>query len=103
MKLESVFKQVGIELDEEELYCVDCRNRFLHGALPKNDKFKMLSEDELLFMVSQRLIMLTGCILLKGAGFSGHVNDWGFTEVMKKRQIRESLLVAHLGNAHRVI
>lgn len=103
VKLESVFKQVGIELDEEELYCVDCRNRFLHGALPKNDKFKMLSEDELLFMVSQRLIMLTGCILLKGAGFSGHVNDWGFTEVMKKRQIRESLFVAHLGNAHREI
>lgn len=56
-----------------------------------------------MFMVSQRLIMLTAILLLKKAGFSGMVNDWGFTEVMKRRYINAGRPLRHIGNAHREV
>lgn len=103
VKLESVFEQLGIVLDEEEQYCISCRNQFLHGALPKHDKIKFLTINELVFLVSQRLIMLTAMLLLKKAGFNGLVNDWGYTEVMKLRDIRAGIPLRHVGNAHREV
>lgn len=103
VKLESVFDQLGIILDEEEQYCISCRNQFLHGALPKHDKMKFLTDEELIFMVSQRLIMLTAILLLKKVGYTGIVNDWGFTEVMKLRAINEGRPLRHVGNAHRKV
>lgn len=103
VKLESVFEQLGIELDEEEKICISCRNQFLHGWVPKNKKLSSLTEQELVFMVSQRLIMLTAILLLKKAGFSGMVNDWGFTEVMKRRYINAGRPLRHIGNAHREV
>lgn len=103
VKLESVFEKLGIVLDEEEQYCISCRNQFLHGALPKHDKIKFLTINELVFMVSQRLIMLTAMLLLKKAGYSGLVNDWGYTEVMKLRAIRAGIPLRHVGNAHREV
>lgn len=101
IKLESVFEQLGIVLDEEEEYCISCRNQFLHGALPKSDKIKFLSENELVFMVSHRLIMLTAMLLLKKSGYTGAINDWGYTEVIKRRAISEGRPLRHVGNAHR--
>lgn len=101
VKLESVFEQLGIELDEEEKICISCRNQFLHGWLPKNNKLGPLTEYELVFFVSQRLIMLTTMLLLKKASFSGLVNDWGYTEVVKLRAINEGRPLRHVGNAHR--
>lgn len=101
VKLESVFEQLGIELNKEEQYCISSRNLFLHGSLPKPDKIKFLTENELVFMVSQRLIMLTAMLLLKKAGYAGAVNDWGYTEVAKLRVIREGRPLRHVGNAHR--
>lgn len=103
VKLESVFEQLGIVLNEEEQYCISCRNQFLHGALPKHDKIKFLTINELVFLVSQRLIMLTAMLLLKKAGFNGLVNDWGYTEVMKLRDIRAGIPLRHVGNAHREV
>lgn len=101
VKLELVFKQFGIKLNEEDEYCISCRNQFLHGSLPKHDKIKFLTENELVFIVSQRLIMLTAMLLLKKAGYAGSVNDWGYTEVVKLRIIREGRSLMHVGNAHR--
>ena len=103
VKLESVFEQLLIELDEEEQYCILCRNKFLHGCLPKNKKFNFLTEHELVFMVSQRLIMLSAMLLLKKTGYSGMVNDWGYTEVVKLRAISEGRPLRHVGNAHRKV
>lgn len=103
VKLESVFEQLGIVLNEEEQYCISCRNQFLHGALPKHDKIKFLTINELVFLVSQRLIMLTAMLLLKKAGFNGLVNDWGYTEVMKLGDIRAGIPLRHVGNAHREV
>ena len=103
VKLESVFGQLGIVLNEEEQYCISCRNQFLHGALPKHDKIKFLTINELVFLVSQRLIMLTAMLLLKKAGFNGLVNDWGYTKVMKLRDIRAGIPLRHVGNAHREV
>lgn len=103
VKLESVFEQLSIELDEEEQYCISCRNQFLHGRLPKNKKLYFLTEHELVFMVSHRLIMLTAMLLLKKVGYSGMVNDWGYTEVVKLRAISEGRPLRHIGNAHRKV
>ena len=103
VKLESVFEKLLIELDEEEQYCISCRNQFLHGWLPKNKKFNFLTEHELVFMVSQRLIMLSAMLLLKKTGYSGMVNDWGYTAVVKLRAISEGRPLRHVGNAHRKV
>jgi hypothetical protein len=42
-KLEDPFKLLRINLDDEELYCLSCRNTFLHGSLPKSKNFSMLN------------------------------------------------------------
>lgn len=103
VKLESVFEQLGLELDEEEKDCISSRNQFLHGWLPKNKKLSFLTEHELVFIVSQRLIMLTAMLLLKKVGYGGMVNDWGYTEVVKLRAISEGRPLRHVGSAHRVV
>lgn len=103
VKLESVFEQLGLVLDDEEKDCISSRNQFLHGWLPKNKKLGFLTEHELVFMVSQRLIMLTAMLLLKKAGYGGMVNDWGYTEVVKLRAISEGRPLRQVGNAHRVV
>lgn len=103
VKLESAFENLGIALDEEDEFCISSRNSFLHGGLPKNQKLSILTEHELVFWASQRLIMLTGMLLLKKVGFSGLVNDWGYTEVVKLRAIRAGRPLRHVGNAHREV
>jgi hypothetical protein len=101
-KLEDSFRLLEIDLDEEELYCLSCRNRLLHGALPKNKKLNMLTNDELIFLVSNRLIMLSTMLLLKMAGYKENVIDWGFTEISKRRAIIRGEKV-QTGNAFRNI
>lgn len=83
------FGLVGIELDEEELYCLKCRNLFLHGKLPKRKQDEMLSDDELLDVISNRLVMLSAMLLLKKSGYQGYVIDKGMTDVIKWRMLRE--------------
>ena len=56
-----------------------------------------------LWRTSQRLIMLSAMLLLKKAGYSGMVNDWGYTEVVKLRAIGEGRPLRHVGNAHRKV
>lgn len=101
-KLEDSFNILGIKLDEEELFCLSCRNKLLHGALPKNENLSMLSNDDIIFWVSNRLIMLSTILLLKKAGYKGKVIDWGFTEVAKRRAILMGERIK-AGSAHREI
>lgn len=82
------FRISGIELDEEELYCLKCRNLFLHGTLPKRKQDIMLSDDELLDVVSNRLVMLSAILLLKQSGYTGYVIDKGMTDVINWRILR---------------
>lgn len=103
VKLEYCFEKMGIQLNEEEAFCISCRNSFLHGGLPKHKDLTFLTQDEMVFMVSHRLIMLTTMLMLKQAGFEGSVIDWGFTEVVKRRAIREGNPILREGNAHRKV
>lgn len=96
------FRIVGIELDDEDLYCLKCRNMFLHGKLPKREQDKMLSDDELLDVVSSRLVMLSAMLLLKKSGYTGYVIDRGMTDVINWRVLRRGERVNH-GNCLREI
>ena len=104
-KLETPFTELGIELDEDEKYCLSCRNLLLHGTLPKpkGDFYKMLNEKELIKIVSNRLIMLSAMLLLKKVGYEYKIVDWGYTEVSKLRAILMGESISRAGNAFRTI
>lgn len=89
--MEDAFAKIGIELTEEEKYCLKCRNLFLHGSLPKNKDYAILSEVELLDLVAHRVVMLSAMLLLKMATYDKKVIDWGMTELVKKREIMNGI------------
>lgn len=101
VKLESCFEKVGIQLTDEEKFCISCRNSFLHGGVPKNKDLEFLSQEDMVFMVSQRLIMLSAMLILKLAGYRGKVIDWGYTIIVKRRAIMSGSPFKKKGNAHR--
>lgn len=104
-KLEAPFTELGIELDEDEKYCLSCRNLLLHGTLPKpkGDFYKILNEKELIKIISNRLIMLSTMLLLKKVGYEYKIVDWGYTEVSKLRSISMGKSISRAGNAFRTI
>jgi hypothetical protein len=85
-KLNSAFDKLGIILNEEEKGCINSRNLFLHGKLPRN-KTTILTDTELLNILANRLVMLSSMLLLKLIGYDGNVIDRGMTEVIKWRMI----------------
>lgn len=85
-KLTASFDRLGISLSEDELECIKSRNFFLHGNLPKN-KDSGLTDQELIGVMANRLVMLSGMLLLKYCGYEGYVIDRGITEVIKWRMI----------------
>lgn len=88
-KLEEAFKSLNIKLKPEEVECIKSRNLFLHGNQPKNIKnIKHLRQDEIVNIMSNRLVMLSCMLLLKLSKFDGFVIDWGMTEVIKWRMLR---------------
>jgi hypothetical protein len=104
-KLGSPFEILGIHLDEEELYCISCRNSLLHGSLPTptSKLYRSLTDDELLKLVSNRLIMLSSMLIFKKIGYNHHVIDWGYTEISIRRMMMNGESVRGIGKAHRVI
>lgn len=106
-KLEDPFCDLDITLTEDEKFCLRCRNMLLHGSLPKpkGDFYEQLSQEELLRMVSNRLMMLCGMLLLKKAKYNGKVIDRGLTEVIKRRYILNGHYskIKGYGNIHRTI
>lgn len=94
-KLEDVFEFLNIELDDDEKYCLNCRNLFLHGNLPRKKEDFKLTDSELLDIAANRLVMLSSILLLKMAGYNGYVIDKGMTEVKKWRMIRNYQKVPH--------
>ena len=87
-KLEDAFQILGISLNEDEKYCIKCRNNLLHGSLPKRKKDMWMTDSELLDIVANRLVMLSSMLLLKMASFEGFVIDRGMTDVVKWRMIK---------------
>lgn len=87
-KFTEAFDQLGLSLSDEELECIKSRNLFLHGNLPRNKKSN-LSDQELLGILANRLVMLSSILLLKLIGFEGYVIDRGMTEVIKWRMIMQ--------------
>ena len=104
-KLGTPFETLGISLNEEEQYCISCRNYLLHGSLPTptSELFKTLTKDELLKLVSYRLIMLSSMLILKKIGYEYYVIDWGYTEIAIKRMMMNCKSIKGLGRAHRLI
>lgn len=88
-KLEAPFEKLGIKLSAEESYCLTCRNFLLHGAPLKTKEglYEFLDQNELVDMISNRLIMLTAMLILKKCGYNGMIVDWGYTEIAKLRMI----------------
>ncbi|MBB5439304.1 hypothetical protein HDC92_002991 [Pedobacter sp. AK017] len=70
----------------EEKECINSRNLFLHGNLPRN-KNTILNDQELLSILANRLVMLSSMLILKLVGYDGNVIDRGMTEVIKWRMI----------------
>ncbi len=101
-KLLGAFSYLHITLDEEEIECINSRNSFLHGSLPKNNSESWLRDDELLSIMANRLIMLSSILLLKLSGYEGYVIDKGMTEVIKWRMIMNGQKVSG-GNCLRMI
>lgn len=87
-KLENAFHHLEISLNEDERYCISCRNLFLHGNLPRRKEDMWMTDMELLDIVANRLVMLSSILLLKLANYNGMVIDKGMTEVTKWRMIR---------------
>jgi hypothetical protein len=86
-KLFGSFEYLGISLNKEEIDCINSRNLFLHGNLPKNKVDSWLKDDELLNIMAHRLVMLSSMLILKLSEYSGYVIDRGMTEVLKWRMI----------------
>jgi len=104
-KLEDPFIALGIKLDDEEKYCLDSRNYFLHGSFPKpkNDLYGRLNQQDLIYIVGTRLMMLAGMLLLKKAGYNGRVVDYGLTFVAKMNYLYAGrfMEIKKMGFAHR--
>ena len=100
-KLTAPFDQLGILLSAEELECIKSRNFFLHGNLPRNNSSD-LTNQELLSVMANRLIMLSAMLLLKSVGYNGYVIDRGITDVIKLRMVKQGLKVWS-GNSLRYI
>jgi hypothetical protein len=107
LKLEDPFRILGIELNDEEKYCLDSRNFFLHGTFPKpnNNIYNKLNQYDLIYIVGTRLMMLGGILLLKKAGYNGSVVDYGYTFVMKQNYLLSGRYneIRRMGYAHRSI
>lgn len=104
-KLSLPFDVLDISIDEEELYCISCRNNFLHGSLPSptSKLYKSLTNEELLKLVSNKLIMLSAMLLFKKIGYSHNVIDWGITEIIFRRMMMNGESLKGAGRAHRLI
>lgn len=104
-KLSNPFISLGINLSSEEEYCLNCRNSFLHGAIPnpKEEAYKYLTQEELQSLIANRLCMLSAILILKKAGYSGLVVDWGATKILYKREIAAGHGNKHLCFQHRDI
>ena len=105
LKLLSPFEENDITLSESEIECINCRNLYLHGKTPKLNiiSLEKLSNQEVYLYVSNTLRMLVGILLLKKAGFDGHVVDWGKTIIIYEREKINGKGIKHLTWIHRFI
>lgn len=105
IKLISPFEESDITLYDSEIECINCRNLYLHGKTPKLtiDSLKGLSDNEVYLYVSNTLRMSVGMLLLKKAGFNGHIVDWGKTIIVYEREKKNGHGIKHLTWIHRPI
>lgn len=92
--LKQPFISLDININQEEIHCIDSRNDFLHGRLVKPHKekiYKNMSYAELENTISNKLIMITAMLILKKSGYNGKIIDWGYTELIKKRKMYDKM------------
>lgn len=103
-KLYEPFLNLKISLSEKESFTIRYRNTILHGGIPKREGcFEKISSDIFVDYISFELIMLTAIILLRKAGYSGKVIDWGNTMRIKKYAHLMNKNIKNYGYFHRVI
>ncbi len=106
-KLFRPFMLLNINLSETEKGIIKNRNTLLHGNLPKVykglDFASKLNEDDLIFYVSNKLIMLCGMLLFGMAKINKLIIDWGVTIIVKKRLIESGRYFGGGGKKHREV
>lgn len=105
-KLIIPFQELGITLSETEEVIIDCRNQFLHGVLPEKARKKvpfaaLLSDEDLIFYTSNKLIMLCSMLLLRMAKIDKSVIDWGVYLLVIKNLMTKGKSVSQFGKKHR--
>lgn len=92
--LKHPFISSGINLNQDEIHCINSRNDFLHGRLVKPCKekaYKNMSYAELESTISNKLILITAMLILNKSGYNGKIIDWGYTELIKKRKMYDKM------------
>ena len=105
-KLIIPFQALGITLSETEKVIIDCRNQFLHGVLPEKARKKvpfaaLLSDEDLIFYTSNKLILLCSLLLLRLAKIDKCVIDWGVSIIVVKHFMNKGKSVLQFGRKHR--
>ncbi len=108
-KLSNPFRLLKITLSKTEKGIIENRNKILHGSLPKKGRglefVANLNDDELVFYVSNKLIMLCTMLLFRMAdkNIDKRINDWGVTIIVKKHLIEKGKYIGNGGIKHRMI
>lgn len=77
------FKLLGIDLTDNDTFCIKRRNDFLHGKIPFENELDQSKKTTELKLIAYKLHFLTCCLLLKMAGFNGYLIN--FTTFLKLR------------------
>lgn len=86
----SAFEKVNYKLSEYDLYCIDLRNKFLHGQIPLHENIN----HELTFII-YKLHFLVSVLILKTSGYNGYLlNNVTYLKVMlNHKKITEPLFI----------
>lgn len=79
-RLKAPFSKLGISLLPKDMEILEARNAFLHGRIPDISKSGLISDTERknkdLYYASMRFYTLLNMLILKWAGFDGHVINY---------------------------
>lgn len=106
-KLIMPFQYLNITLSLSEKDVINNRNNILHGNIPQAVRestfISKLDKKDLIFYVSNKLIMLCGMLLFGMANVDKLIIDWGVTIIVKKRLIKYGRYMSGYGKKHRRI
>lgn len=106
-KLIMPFEYLNITLNLSERDVINNRNSILHGNMPQAVRestfMSKLDKKDLIFYVSNKLIMLCGMLLFGMANVDKLIIDWGVTIIVMKHLIADGRNIDGYGKKHRRI